>query len=759
MLKKGQNIIENYSNEYNKKYCIPKSFLLDHKGFRFIKVDKKTNEEDEILLSTIPFFIESKIIEVITNSVKLEIVFFKNWKKESLIASFTATGSTKLLTEILRDKGIPIDQNNAKMFVNFFSSFWSCNLYKLPERKITDQMGWFENEFIPYSKNYTLDIPDNSKDEVSVVETLGDRKEWVNKVKEYRKNNHFRFILSCGYASVLLKLLKGRSMVIHNNGASKTGKTTSCYYALSIWGNPLKNKMTYTSSPFALEKKLGIRNNIPSLLDEASDKTTQELNKIIYMIGNGKSDSKGTQTGGLRETKEWNCYVLSTSEMSLVRDEQNEGIYNRTIEGKWKPFEGLNRIELQEAYDFVTENYGHTGEEFINLVIKNKGELKSIQSKFENDLNNDDNLRDHMRAVSIICLADYLSSGFFEKASYEESLNLGKSILKDLIKGEDVDTSKKAIEYLRTVISQQRNNFITDINKDVKEPLGHIINGIYHLYTNTVKMYLEKNNFNYKKTKDYLQLNEMACFDKKGDFERCYIDGKRIRIIKLTDNFFEDQEDGKNIAMNDISDTLNRLRNIDIDFCSDSDKEALINEMDRLYLKINRAALNVLSEESKVNQGETVKNIIADNALSELDSISEENKKNRNFENISVNNMNKKEDKTLREITKDNKRDKQEKESNYNKFFNEITKILEGYFSTDKKELKEKLKKKFKMYHNYLVKLFVVQDYSFMDKFKDFVDNYSEVNGDLESKDINEYNHKCCEIIDYLNNKFGKVEV
>lgn len=109
----------------------------------------------------------------------------------------------------------------------------------------------------------------------------------------------------------------------------------------------------------------------------------------------------------------------------------------------------------------------------------------------------------------------------------------------------DVINAEKSIKYLRYVITTQKDRFIIEENKKVKKPLGFIRRGIYYLYTQEVKALLERKGFNYKQVKAYLQLNEMACFDKNGDFKLCSIDNKKVRMVKLTDNFFEDQEDEK----------------------------------------------------------------------------------------------------------------------------------------------------------------------------------------------------------------------
>jgi hypothetical protein len=699
MPKKKLNDIEKYSIEYNKKYKISDDFILDHRGLRYIKYDKKEERDIEIILTSVPFFIESKIKNLITGNKKIEVVFFENWKKESIIIDYYDTGDTRALMKQLRTKGISVDVNNAKIFIQFFSKFWDMNHYKLPEIQTTNQLGWFNDEFVPYSKKYKLDITDDLKDEITWIETKGNRNDWIDKAKKYRENKYFRFLLASSYASPLLKMLKGRSMVIHNNGPSRTGKTTASYFAMSIWGDPEKNKIPYSSSKFAIETKLSLRNNFPSLLDENSEMTTAELNKLLYMIGNGKNDAKGTKTGGLRELKTWNCFVLSTAEIPLIRDEQNEGIYNRTLEGKWKPFD--NAQNAKECYDFLIDNYGHTGKEFIDYTLKNKSSLKDIKAKFENDLTNNLNLEEHIRTVSVICVADYMTKIFFG-GSYKESLELGKFILKSLISVDDVNTSKKAIEYLRDVILQQQFNFITDNNKDIREPLGHIINDIYYVYTHVARALLEKRGFNYKKTKDYLKSENMAMFDSKGDFRSCMINRKKTRMIQLTDKFFEDEKEKETIDLNSILNQLKFINSDNVRSYSELDIQALKKEIERISMIYNREQINMFSKESKANQGDTLSKIINSNV-------------------------------------------KEKEEERNETIINGLTVILENEFQNNKDKFKNN-EDLFKKYRFCLTGLILNPNKDFIDKYSEFVHKCNKE----EYTESEEYGFKLHELLEDL---------
>lgn len=208
----------------------------------------------------------------------------------------------------------------------------------------------------------------------------------------------------------------------------------------------------------------------------------------------------------------------------------------------------------------------------------------------------------------------------------------------------------------------------------------------------------------------------------------------------------------ENVEILDISDTLNRLKNINIKSCSDLDKKALKKEMARLNKEITLDELDVFSEKSKANQGKDLENIIVDNA---------EKNKNRKFENISVNNINKKEDKPSEEDEK------------CRDFIDNLTVLLKEHFGG--------FESSFEKYSSYLMILYddksKIKD--FMPDYEDFINKW-KIEADYKNsneyknksdedkkkwekensyKNTIDYDHKCHKLLEYLDNKFGKVEV
>ena len=123
MNKFENQIIKKYSDEFNKKYIIPENYILDETGFSY---------KESVIFSTIPFFIDSYIINGISE-VFLNIIYFDDsQKKASFIIPFFQTGIKEPFIKCFRSKGIPIDYLNATHYIDFFTSFWNLNNQLLP---------------------------------------------------------------------------------------------------------------------------------------------------------------------------------------------------------------------------------------------------------------------------------------------------------------------------------------------------------------------------------------------------------------------------------------------------------------------------------------------------------------------------------------------------------------------------------------------------------------------------------------------------
>ena len=123
MSKFKNQIIKNYSDKFNKKYIIPENYILDETGFSY---------KESVIFSTIPFFIDSYIINVSSN-IALNIIYFDEaQKKASFIIPFFQTGIKEPFIKYFRSKGISIDYLNATHYIDFFTSFWNLNNQLLP---------------------------------------------------------------------------------------------------------------------------------------------------------------------------------------------------------------------------------------------------------------------------------------------------------------------------------------------------------------------------------------------------------------------------------------------------------------------------------------------------------------------------------------------------------------------------------------------------------------------------------------------------
>jgi hypothetical protein len=612
---------ESFYKKFCEKFIVNDSdcdLKLTPNGFISEKF-KKTKDGFDVVKKNIDskkFFITGKIVNLQTSEISLKISYFKGTKEKDFIVLYKSTGSRKDLINEFRKYGFAVDSNNVNLYMSYITSFYKNNQDKLITIETVNKLGWHNREFIPYSSKYKIDVNDDLKDVISSVSTLGSEQKWIDFISKNRKNDIFRFYMSASYASVLLTPLNERSFVIHNFGMTASGKTAMGLLALSIWGEPTRAKIDHKSTSSFIEIFVSTRNNLPLLLDEKtneSDKFSKsQITDLIYMLGNGTSKGRATVNVGLKETKTWNCISFSNAEMQISESHMNEGVFNRLVELKGKPFSSSE--EAKKVYKLVKDNYGHTGKKFIDEIKKyDLNELENKLDEFEKDLKNDFNLDIHIRNIAIICLADYLTS-FIYGGSYEESLIFGKSILSLLIKKSDVNTSENACDEIMEFISKNKNNF--NDNSVIK--VGFLRNNLYHIFTGEVKKTLESSGYNYNKIRNYMIDNGYIEVDKN----RQLVLVSHTRVFKILPTFFNrinqydeyvSQEIIKvlPITEDDILNYLSRLNT--------SEFNKFHEKYDKIYDKKNSP--NIFSEKSRANQGETVEKIIAENIENEIKTI------------------------------------------------------------------------------------------------------------------------------------------
>lgn len=434
----------------------------------------KETDDETIKISHIPVFIVAERTNIDNGEEKLELAIKKKgkWKRGSFLKSQVYNGTQADLSNF----GIPISNLNNRDFIRYLTNMEADNEETIEEILTCNKLGWRDDKFIPFSNNCDIKIDLDNKQQkwINAYKSKGTLKEWVEAIKPFRKNNIFRFMMASSFTAPLLTLIGHRIFIVFNWGNSRAGKSSALKAALSVWGNPDDLTLTFNTTAVGIERLAGLYNDLPLGLDEKSiNKSQSDIEKMIYMLGNGISRIRGNKTGGIQEINTWNTVVLATGEETISTENSRTGIQTRTLEIEGSPYD-YDEQKASGMYYIIEQYYGTAGPFYINKLIEEyskedykflKQKYKEILSKVKDKSNND--ISSYITSVSIVTLADILIGKWLFDEDEEKSYEMAEQILNSLDKSNEIDLIDKCYDYITSWILSNHRYF--DIYSDRAE--------------------------------------------------------------------------------------------------------------------------------------------------------------------------------------------------------------------------------------------------------------------------------------------------
>lgn len=333
-------------------------------------LDEKGIEEK---ISPLPVIITKRLIDIDTNTEKLEVSWRRHGKWEFLKAEKATLFQYSKIAE-LANTGMPVSSKNAREMVSYLFDLEAANMEFLPTVQSVSHLGWLGKEqFLPgHASEIALDM--DAKRGMSFLvngfEKNGDFTTWKTCLEYVIQNPIAQLMLAGSFASPLLSVIGHRNFIIHVWGASKGGKTAAMKAALSVWGNPERIMVSFNTTQVGLERTCQFLNNLPLGVDErqlAGDKQ-EFLDKLVYAVSAGQGKTRGDKGGGLQAKAFWNLVVLTTGEESLAGDTSHSGVRTRALELYGVPLP--DEREASNIHRVTDMHHGHAGILFMRHVIE-----------------------------------------------------------------------------------------------------------------------------------------------------------------------------------------------------------------------------------------------------------------------------------------------------------------------------------------------------------------------------------------------------
>lgn len=507
-----------------------KDYICNDLGVVKSEFNQTLMQAEEKCVCTHPILPVERLINVDTGIEKVKLAFYKDKKWQNIITEKNTIASRNRILN-LANYGLEVNENNSKEMITYLSDLLAVNTETIPCNKSIERLGWIDNEFAPFIENYKFDGENTFEKLYNSIKSKGNYTKWKEEIKKYINYSlDFRLLLMASFANPLVDKLGCNCFCLHLWGGSGTGKTVALMAAMSVWGNPEKGYLvsSINGTVTAISRKASFLKDIPFAGDELQTIKTKSENydDIIMNLTEGIDRSRGTSNGGIENLKEWNCIFLFTGEEPITKSNSGAGVKNRVIE-----IETTDKVIEYGNYtaNFVRENFGFAGKEFIELIKDNIEDLKEEYQKLQEEiLKTTDTTEKQAMAMAMILLADRIVS--------EQILGIEKLKIEDIkqfvTSKLEVNTYSRAYDLIVDWIITNKNKFN---NENYGECWGIIEDNI--CYVNTTNLYelLKEKGFDFNAIKDNLFKEHKILKDSLGKFSINKkingIQGRKIAIV------------------------------------------------------------------------------------------------------------------------------------------------------------------------------------------------------------------------------------
>lgn len=200
-------------------------------------------------------------------------------------------------------------------------------------------------------------------------------------------NEAFLLALVSGFASPLMRLMQSEAFMLYLwSTESGYGKTTVSELVASIWGEPKALVLaqvgeTRGGSTFnAAINHVASLNNLPVLLDEATNTDEEVMRDILLLLTGGTEKRRLDSSAAARGVRMWNLIAISAANRSL-RSKLGNMFNTRPLDSRYLEIELRRPVGQSSASDAVVRqyrsNYGHAGHVYAGWLTRNRAAIEA----------------------------------------------------------------------------------------------------------------------------------------------------------------------------------------------------------------------------------------------------------------------------------------------------------------------------------------------------------------------------------------------
>ena len=269
---------------------------------------------------------------------------------------------------------------------------WLNTQRHLKTWSVTHKSGWHKGAYIMPDGSIigTPEQPilfNGQSAAATAYQVTGTTKSWRNDVARLANGNIFMmFAIGAALAAPMTGIMQADSFGIHIYAQSTAGKSTTADMAVSLYGNPDLQRLTWYGTAYGIANEAVAHNDGLLYLDEVGQGADpKHVYKSAYTLFNGKGKIQGAKDGGNRPLESWRTVAISTGEKDIETFlltsgvKVNAGQLVRLLNIPIERATELHECETgKEHADLIKincrANYGAVGREWIEYLSHHKTE-------------------------------------------------------------------------------------------------------------------------------------------------------------------------------------------------------------------------------------------------------------------------------------------------------------------------------------------------------------------------------------------------
>jgi len=345
------------------------------------------------------------VVKRMRDPQKGEVAWIRLHLPKDGIKEFALPITEVMTKEKLREKlgfyGVAALQKQMDAIMVYIIKFVNELQYKTDVEVMRMQYGWADknSKFVIGDQEITAEgikysPPSSMTSALSeYMQPVGTLDEWKKIANVYNRPSMephaFGFFTAFGSPLLTHLNLKGAVINLINN-VSGTGKTTVAKVMHSVYGHPEEQMLIAKDTINVKLHRMGVMGNLPISCDEVTNLEAEHFSDFLYAVSQGRARNRmKSQSNEERlNTSKWSLLCVCTSNASFYDKLSSlkstpDGELMRLIEFQIPVNSVMNKIEADEIFSQLDNNYGQAGRVYLQWLVSNLEEaidmVKQIQ--------------------------------------------------------------------------------------------------------------------------------------------------------------------------------------------------------------------------------------------------------------------------------------------------------------------------------------------------------------------------------------------